>query len=49
MPGGRVGTLGASYERTRRELESQEERQTRLDRQRQRKTIQHPDNAGYLS
>ena len=36
MSGGRSGTLGASYERTRREQESQEDRDARLDRQRLR-------------
>ena len=30
---GRAGTLGASYERTTREQESQEDREARLDRQ----------------
>ena len=34
MPGGRAGTPGASYERTTREQESQEDRAARLDRQR---------------
>ena len=32
MPGGRAGTPGTSYERTRREQESQEDREARLDR-----------------
>ena len=36
MPGGRAGTPGASYERTRREHESQEDREATLDRQRLR-------------
>ena len=36
MPGGRAGTTGASYERTRREQESQEDREATLDRQRLR-------------
>ena len=34
MPGGRAGTPGASYERTRREQESQEDREARLGRHR---------------
>ena len=34
MPGGRAGTPGASYDRTTREHESQEDREVRLDRQR---------------
>ena len=36
MPGGRAGTPGASYEKTRREQSSQEDREARLDRQRLR-------------
>ena len=36
---GRAGTPGASYDRTRREQESQEDREARLDRQRLRTTI----------
>ena len=36
MPGGRAGTPGASYDRTTREQESQEDREARLDRQRLR-------------
>ena len=36
MPGGRAGTPGASYERTSREQESQEDREARFDRQRLR-------------
>ena len=36
MPGGRAGTPGASYERTSREQESQEDREARLGRQRLR-------------
>ena len=36
MPGGRAGTPGANYERTRREQESQEDREAKLDRQRLR-------------
>ena len=34
MPGGRAGTPGASYEGTRWEQDSQEDREARLDRQR---------------
>ena len=34
MPGGRARTPGASYERTRSEQDSQEDREARLDRQR---------------
>ena len=36
MPGGRAGIPGASYERTRREQSSQEDREARFDRQRLR-------------
>ena len=36
MPGGRAGTPGASYERTTKEQESQEDREAILDRQRLR-------------
>ena len=37
MSGGRAGTPRASYDRTRREQESQKDREARLDRQRLRK------------
>ena len=36
MPGGRAGTPGVNYEKKRREQESQEDREARLDRQRLR-------------
>ena len=36
MPEGKAGTPAASYERTRREQESQKDREARLDRQRLR-------------
>ena len=36
MPGGRARTPAASYERTRREQDSQEDREVRLDRERLR-------------
>ena len=35
-PWGRAGTPGASYDRTKREQESQEDREARLDRERLR-------------
>ena len=49
VPGGRAGTPGASYERTNREQESEEDREARFDRQRLRTNHLTPGNAGYLS
>ena len=43
-----AGTTAASYERTRREQGSQEDREARLDTQRIRTNHLHPGNAGYL-